>query len=267
MKRLIGLVGIACVVAACGGSATTKQTSSAPKQSADPNCNASQGAAAADSMVGQFGTAKFQVASVLADNFREMVAGKISQPGAPKTALCPVARQAAASVVLQWAARHQSRFTQSSAPKDGGTDVGAYLKAQGVACGSGCGYKQTAQDVQLQASAGGQQKQQEQSQGNTDAACTQALDAGQKFIRDVEKYTKAGSGSGGATDITGDMGGFAQALRALEPQATASDKAALQKAAQSLNNLEGNGGVATSLALSLPEIKSLPGLIGRVCND
>lgn len=122
-------------LSACGGSSQTAHTPVATKPSV-ANCSAAQGIAAGEALVRSFSSARFLADSILAQSFQAWVSGAAARNnpgvGAPTQPLCALAREAAAGVVLSYAAEHETEI----GPSPGA--VVPYLRSHGVVCGSEC---------------------------------------------------------------------------------------------------------------------------------
>jgi hypothetical protein len=273
--RVVAVAAL-CVVglAACGSSASSSSThaSSADASAAAASCPTDPGLAAGEAYVGTFSTAKFWVASELASGFQSWLSGKsAAEPGAPAKPLCLKAQQAAAAVVLSWAAQHQAKIARSSAANYGGRNVVAYLKSQGVSCGSECGLKAGTQGAAVESGAAASVEQSNTAASANDATCSAADAAVSKFATDAGTALKNPS-SASASSLDVDLGAAMSALTALKPQASASQQAELQDDIKSLTTLQSGGSSGNidaqviGLSLGQAPLKILPNLLGQICS-
>lgn len=277
-----GAVAGVCMVAlvGCGGSSShsasseSASTNSSSTTTASASCQTSTGLAAGGAFIGAYGNPKYWTASGIKLDFQAWVSGKqASWPGAPKTALCPQAREAAAAVVLSWAAQHQAKFAQSSTPEAGGKNIVSYLKSQGVSCGSQCGLRPGAESLAAEQNAANETRRLNQAAATLGAHCSAVDSAMVKLTDDIGVALKHPSSASRAVadQIAADAHNAISKLTALEAHLSASQRARLQDAVKALGVLDESGGDPTAsvlgagLALGYPALKSLPDLMGQVC--
>jgi hypothetical protein len=141
LGQLTALVAAATVVAmaGCGGSSSKTPSASAPPRTAPATsaaCTPASGVRFGHVFVASGARAGYLGIQDILTAFPLWAEGTSGFAGAPKTALCPQARQAMAAVIINYVARHRAAVLAASDQKP--SDPAGYLRTHGLACGSEC---------------------------------------------------------------------------------------------------------------------------------
>ena len=260
---------VALFLVGCGGSSQGSQGVA----TAQANCTAAQGTASGERLIGSYSTGRFMIAYSLAQVYRVWVSGQSPATGAPTKPLCTLEREAAAAVVLQYAAQHEAEFAADSAPQSGGKDLIAYLQQHGVQCGSACTAAQSAQGAQVEAQAAAAQGAANSSAAAGGNQCLAVEAAATKLVKD-DTAVLQNTESRTTTALNEDIDALTGGLTALRAQANAAQQAQIASDVSALEAMKGSGGSdmasaeaqVIGLGLGASPVKQLPALVGQVCD-
>ncbi len=220
-----------------------------------------------------YSTARYKVASVLAQDFKAWVSGQATgESGAPTKPLCASEREAVASVVLRYAAQNAALISSGSAQQVGGRNLIAYLQQQGVSCGSSCTLALSAQDAQIEARSAAATRAANNRTKTRGNECLAVDKATLKLVNDDQAGLKNPTNDTVAA-LNADIDALIRDLTALRSQATTAEQAQLRNEISVLGRMKGIGGagmgnadaVAVSFGFGASPVKELPALIGQIC--
>ena len=275
MLRVLTAAPVLAVVAlaGCGGSSSSSQTASRTTAGAGTtNCPTAQGVASGEALVGAYTTAKYKVPFILAQNFKVWVSGRAAgnEPGAPSQPLCPQERQAAAAVVLDYAAKHSAELSANATPSAGGKNLLGYLRSQGVVCGSQCGIQPGTQGAAAASAAATSVRAIDKRTDANSKACSAALGATTRLADDVHAALK-NSPTVTTAGLNDDITRVTSYLGALRTQANASKGAQLESDISALGTMKADGtsvntaAIAISIGFQAAPLKQLPDLLSQIC--